>query len=830
MRKPCGIGLYLLLGCYLPIAAAVELEELRSAGDMALAQMDYVTAKYYFDRIRESEDWPLYPNRMDVLNKLGMIHENQSQYREAVEYYREVLAILAEQESSTGDSTFAFYELRYADCLERAGFYARAGDLYRQMLETSNSNMHVAVLQRLIHNYGFHTPSEEQMQTLHDRVVRDNLETLGWELADLYRIREASTKSYELYEQLWPKNPNMALHYVAPMAEVYISVKRLDELVDAIHALLDSSASGIPFLLLEMQLLEHANRGEDALHLLETYLTELGKRDGITNFGDLVGTDTNDLLVKWVDLANRYGDVELVERQIRRITQRIPMDMRWHEKLANVLLREGKSVEALQVWKDWAQKNRANPLAVINAARQMMNLDSSETAMDVMAEIEGRIPPALAIQEGEIALRLGRINQALSAYTLATTSGAVHPDQIVNSIAAYAERASDVSPLVASLLQAATETPFRDTPSWLRDALIQITIRFGHQAELEALTTGDESDVWKIHMAREALNQGKRKWTRHLLESISAESLYKPTADLELASLIGEETDVPSQRRAAELLKPAIVDLLEATGPVRLTSTAVDRLLQYGNYCLNGYQPGEALSAVRCIESSSITLSHPLDSSTVDRLSLARGRALVQFGSFQPGLDAIDTVKTNDVAGDAFFLKANVLLALNRIEDARALLTEIAESRQYNKNSNDALALLCAMEPLVGDSLELFCLSQLYQLQGRKDDALPALRQLAVERYGEETEEWARFAIGKIEAENGNWQSAREEWERLLLDVDHPLIHGITRLNLTRLPQPSGEIIADMTAYQKIMLDFPDTLIFDLAKMEAQQVSARRIQ
>jgi len=66
----------------------------------------------------------------------------------------------------------------------------------------------------------------------------------------------------------------------------------------------------------------------------------------------------------------------------------------------------------------------------------------------------------------------------------------------------------------------------------------------------------------------------------------------------------------------------------------------------------------------------------------------------------------------------------------------------------------------------------------------------------------------------------GNKETAREEWQRLTLDADHPVIHGLTRYELLHLRKPVGVSDQDGTAYQELLLDFPNTIFSDLARLE----------
>ena len=98
--------------------------------------------------------------------------------------------------------------------------------------------------------------------------------------------------------------------------------------------------------------------------------------------------------------------------------------------------------------------------------------------------------------------------------------------------------------------------------------------------------------------------------------------------------------------------------------------------------------------------------------------------------------------------------------------------------------------------------------------------------ELAVNTYGEDTEEWARYQIGKMNQQLGN-RGSPDEWQRLQVEADHPIIHGLVRYELIQEPLPSGSGIRSTTEYQDFLIDFPDTLFSDLARIQYQQLNER---
>jgi hypothetical protein len=168
-------------------------------------------------------------------------------------------------------------------------------------------------------------------------------------------------------------------------------------------------------------------------------------------------------------------------------------------------------------------------------------------------------------------------------------------------------------------------------------------------------------------------------------------------------------------------------------------------------------------------------------------------------------------------------LLARIYIAQRHTDIAVSLLHEIASDRRFWRCANDALSLLAVLEPLVGDSLQLFCDATMYELQGRMDSAIPPLRQLAVDYYGGDLEEWARYYIGKLKQRTGDTDGARQEWERLILDVDETVVHGLTQLELLQLNDRADAQITNMTYYQDLLIDMPNSLFADLARLRMQR-------
>jgi len=61
----------------------------------------------------------------------------------------------------------------------------------------------------------------------------------------------------------------------------------------------------------------------------------------------------------------------------------------------------------------------------------------------------------------------------------------------------------------------------------------------------------------------------------------------------------------------------------------------------------------------------------------------------------------------------------------------------------------------------------------------------------------------------------------------LLLDVDQPVIHGLTRWGLLHLDAPEQTPESIQSQREDLILKLPNTLFADLARLEAQQRARR---
>ena len=817
------------------VAAQDSPDSLFKEGNSAYSKSDYVSASYYFNRIRESENWDTYPKKVDLLSRLATIEERQSRYDTAAKFYAQMIDLVPKMIGSKKNSLRHYYLTRHANSLERSGLYRTANKIYWQGYHESEKAYQLTLLKHILRNMSYQQLTDRDIAPVRKRILPALVNELGWDLADLYRVQGMVLKSFELMETLWPmdgvQNINDALQTsrvrASGIVEVYTRLKHLDDLIERMRAARAERSSPIPLLLLEIAILEDADRGGEALKTLESFLLKtvgVSSREQVS-IEDLTALVPGLLLDRWIDLVSQIRGNNEGIRILQDRVEMLPMDLPQRKRLSGLLLSEGREEEAVQQWTAWAETQKNTPLAVLNAAEEIYSLGEKSAASELLSRLTERIPPSLAIKQGNVALRMGDYEQAFAAYEVAAASGGIQPLVLSMSVLRNAGTIVDRKPLVAYLIQAASGRAYQTIPVWIKHPLMQLGVSGRLKNELKSLIRYDSSGVWLIHLSKEALKQGDRTWARELLEAVPEKSVHRASAEQTLALFLSDDRSPVHRSRAAEMLLPSVAMVLDASKSIPLNRTLTDRLLQYAELCLDAFEPAKAFTAIRKIESSSPTLKQPIIGAMKDRLSMARARALVQYSAFQPALDILNTIGHDPYFSDAQFLMTQIQIARGDLEIARSLLHELADRDRAWSRVNDALSLLVALEPLVGDSLSLFSDAMIYQLQGRLNDAIPPLRQLAVEQYGNDAEEWARFRIGVIKKKSGDIDAAREEWRRLLLDVDNPIIHGMTRYELVSVGIAAGEAVANGTDFQELLLEFPDSIYSDLARQEIRQAA-----
>ncbi|MBD3268110.1 hypothetical protein GF373_15705 [bacterium] len=789
-----------------------------------MVENDYVTANYYFLRILNSPKWEEYGNKVSVLGKLGIIEESQAHFEESSDYYRRLCEYLSAHPKDPKRNLYRFYAQRYAQTLERIGEYAQASKLYWDLLRKADGTVEPAFLSLLIRNYEFQKVSPSDWARLEELVIPKFMDQAGWDFAELYRIKEKYTKAREMYEMLWPKYPRQAVRHAESIYRVYVALQTLDRLLADLRQAHDKKKLSGDYLALEIVLLEHDKQPAQALSRLEDFFQIRSNTISVKNAPQIVGKYPTALIDTWVNLVEKQRGLEDAIRLLRIYVNQSPMESSKREKLSNLLYRAGRVDEAVQVWMDWSELQKSNPFAIFHAVEMINSMGDPELARNLLADFQNKIAPNIAYQHAKTALELGDYEQAFASFAIANASANVNSPRITNMIDQFAEKRSHEAELFQALLSSASKTiQTGGVEPWIRDPLLRLGIQRGEYQSLESLARADQTGRWLMYLAEKAQHLGQREWAIELLQSVPASSRHATSARLQLARLLSRDASKERLETAISLLKPSVEEILSETKVVVLTEAKRKRLFQYIELSIRGYQPAGAMVALRQIESTSATLGKAMASGDLDRLRYYRARALSQLSSLEPALELYRSLSREPWISRADMQVAKILLAQKKTNEAKRRLREIVENPNRWKSHNEALSLLTGLEPLVGDSLLLYCDSILYRIQGRFKDAIPLLRELAVNHYWDDMEEWARYTIAEMEKKAGDQAAARDEWKRLALDADHPILHGKTRMELLDLKKSAFEIIEDSTAYQDFLLDFSNTLFSDLVRLQSNR-------
>ncbi len=819
----CSILFIFLFSCSFSAFSEESIHDLYAKGNDAFGEADYITATYYYQRLIELEKWSGFPKKIDVLRKLAMIEESQARFDDAARYYRMLIDNMPQPKDPNASNINYYYYQRYAENLEKTGKYVLAGQTYWQLVRESKEVNRPVYLKHLIQNYQYRQVSDDQLNELQNAVAPQYLENLGLEFTELLRIKGKTQESINLFNQLWPLNPVRSLDFISSIADLFASQEKLDELIGHVHLHRTKVKNSPALLMLEVNLLDQAEKGADALHQIEQFIFDKSGLIKAEDIEPIIIKVPALVLDRWVELVTRYRSIDDGIKIISQILNITPMDLTRRRQLSGMLIREGRKQESVELWSNWAESQTKTPTTILNAAQEIYTLGDVEAARSVLRNFKGRIPAPLAWRQGQAALQFGDHKEAIAAFNIAASTGKVHPSMIASVINQHIQTNPDQTQWVAKLVQAASGKLHSSVPNWLKTTLLNLGVQPPYRKQLKSLFESDASDAWKYSAALESIKQGDNDWALAQLDGIPPKSLYFDIAKQKRSVLLGEDSSLNAQRKAADLFESYVADILSSASPVVLTPRMLERLIQYSEISLNAFKPEQALKAIRKIESASGTLENPISASVISRLTLNRARALTELASLDPAIKLLESIEQPTYQEDAKFLLARIFIAQRKSDMALSLLDEIVQNTRFWRTKNDALSLMNALEPLVGDPLQLFCDSMLYRLQGRLSNAIPLLRQLAVDHYGGDVEEWSRYHIGRLKHESGDAKGASEEWRRLLTDVDHPVINGMTRLEILRMQQVASTNNASATDYQELMIELPNTIFADLARMEMQR-------
>lgn len=801
---------------------AETVSEFINQGSDAFNQGDYVTSAYYLNRARNHADWDEYTGKMDVFTKMAYMEESQGHFEDAARYYREAIRYIPDTDEATHLRLEQYYYSRYAATLVRSGYYQAAEKIYWDLYDRVDLPEKTQIILQITENYKYQTVTVQQMDHLHQQIFSLDLQTLGWALAELYYVQRDIEKAYDVYHQIWQQNLPMAIENYLTLANVYHESEQIEQLINQCRQNFLQSPQYIELYIL---LMEYQNKSEIAKEELERYFQAVLQSNTIADAGILAGAVDNSILVKWVELIENSGNTTEAILRSEQLLSANPGDIVWRKRLSSLFLSQGQKEQAVQLWQNWFQLDQANDFQRFSAIEQMQQLGATEQAKNLFHQLEDKVPVTLKQFEARTALELGLYEHAISSFQIASISANVNPAGITNMVLSYVDAQADQKPVVSAFIKAASGNSFQETPAWLRDSLVECGVKYGFHDELVKMAEQDPAGLWAIHTANTAKKYGKTLLAQTLLDTVPTDSILRDSADQQFVELLSSNQSVPSQIQAADLILPSIEHIVSVTEPQNLTAPQIQQLLQYSEYRLHAYQPGLALKAIQTIEASTPFLQGGVIDTDVEKIMFFRATALSQLASYDPAVELLDKIQTPSFKPQADFLKAKIFLSQKKLEEADQILQQLVVDRSDWQLSNDALGYIIAMEPLFGEPMTDFCTLQTYLLQGRMEEAFTLLRSIAVDFYETDTEEWARYQIAMLKAKSGQWDDAVEEWKRLLLDVDHPVYHGLVHYKLTNVPSQANHLVESASQFQELMTKFPNSLFSDLARIEAEERS-----
>lgn len=629
MKKVLVIWLLLLFAVNGNAASDENLNSLNARGNTALANGDYITAAYYFERIRNSSEWDSFGDRIGVLSKLAMLEERQARSARAAIWYGQILDIYKEtrtegEANPAIDATFRYYAIRYADTLERSGSYPQANRLLWSLYDESDPASRIMILERLIRTYSFLSPSLDDIKSIQSKIGPDQILALGWPLARLYFTHNHLVDSFELIETLWPNSPMEARNHLDFMLDVYRERGEIDHLFERIREYREAEPGFDPYLLLETEALRRLGRGEEALAVLES---DFARRANVVDFDSIIqiiGRVPTQVMDEYIDLTQRIHGDDAAMDMLRQLVRHQPMDIQRRERLGAMLSRVGENEEAIELWLEWVKTQNNQPSAMMMAAERIHALGDSLRAIELLQVVGDELSPDMLLQRGLLGLRMNDFEMAFASLREAGRSAQIGDMMVSSEIVEYAQTAANVDALFSAFIEEVSGVSFAQTPQWASNLLQEIGFRPQFLPKFEELLAAEPTGAWRIQAAREAVNQGMSAWALNQIRKTPDESPYRQAADMEIALILSERPTIPAQREAANLLAKALDPILSATEEIFITPGLIPRLLDYADMQINGYQPAEALRVIRLIETAMASYEEPLGEDLFQRLEIGR--------------------------------------------------------------------------------------------------------------------------------------------------------------------------------------------------------------
>ena len=785
---------------------------------------DMVRARYALSRLRESPVWATFSHRLDALLQAALLHESQARFGPAAEIYGEIVQEeLPRPAPITLESTYVGYALRWAGCLEKAGDNRRAAEIYGDLLKNLPRQQQPKVLVRLIHNYRYGRPSSEAIEGLAEQVRAVGDSGMLWQLGQMYAAKGMFKQAAELFAELWPRQPSLAVHYLDDMLVAFARTGRLEALLEDAES--RSSDRGVArFLASAYQRLGKSNKAleiiircqaavANALVARLATLSATARASMPSDPRDL----TPELNILEYQALQGVGSVTAAAKLARAMCRRRPRDFEWYEAAGRL-----PGTDVVSLWRSYVEAHERRGAAYQRAARSLAELGYATQSLSFLKE-GTRVTPGLAnvLAYADALISAGSLEGAWRQYRDIRARKWVADEFLTRHVTGILGDSAARDGVRRLLEPHLTRPP---QVLWEDQILRNLLAENGETDRLLDWVSLDSSSLAAVRLAQWALFEGRSHLSLAAYERVPEESLYREIARIEMARILRDTgaEDVKTLRRIGDLLDPTVKKL--SIKPDEPASTKRNNLEILGLWARVKLSAGEGLQVLRRMyelfgeERESIVQQY--EGSEADLIILLRGLSLSQVGSLSDAVSEFRAVSGTKLAAEAAFYEARALFWQEEFAEAESVFDRIVTDPGAWRLANDGLQYLSFLRSLSLGSLQLLSRATFLVWQGRWNDAVPIFRDLSVREYGQDVGEWARYRIGKVLWDAGEIESAVAEWDRLSRDGRYGWLRDrLTWELVSGYPGSASAEAQREELLREIISSGHDTLFGDLARL-----------
>ncbi len=694
-------------------------------------------------------------------------------------------------------------ELRYKLAMVRfaSGDYPRTADELLALLEFPEFPRRINVANMLVRLYGVEAISDTQLDQLLGKLPpADRSYEFLTMLSEAYRDRQKDKEAADLYLEIARRFPETLLPALSYMGPYLAQNGRLGDLEALVRQEVEKNPSQVPMTQLLARVLQMENKFEEALAVL-------GKS------GDpRLRRERADLLAG----AGKSAEAAAAYQQLLTAS---PNDPTLIEKLGAVYLRMDQREKAVSTWKRMVQ----GPMATQDAYQRLSDVyqrnGMTQEAVEALREARTRFPGARSSSIGMAYLWLvqGDYARALQAFSEYAVGGDGSYEFINQNIFQYLRGEQEQEELLSAVKQlygaAAQYTPAQR--AWLRDLSAQLLVKLGRYpealAELEKTAENKDRELFQLGALLE--QAGARSWAVQAYRQVGAGApVNRASLLLHVAQLEASLGQLQAARRTLE----------EASGVLdaRANILSGEMLLMRAELLLQLKQPGPALALLSAPDATATLRVNPQQLETAQ---LYRGEAWSMLGSLPRAaseLASLEHSPQRDIRLLARFQLGNIHLWQNEPDQAVGYYKDIIDNELSHQLANDVLDVAVSAKLYSPEQMAHYSLALLYGWQGRDEDAVEQWRLLAALAGEGDLAADALCEAGAIYAASGDVAGASSEYGKALRFAKNPDVIGRIRWALLQdvVKARSGDV--PRQDYEKLIVDFPDTLFADLARRQ----------